>query len=197
MKITNRKNNIQSGVLRRIFICIAFVLLASGCQKTQVLEVSKLTISKDTTWSGNILLAGDVYVEPGVTLTIAPGTIVKFKRIDETSDQNLFDIDSPYYPQAELIIRGKLIAKGTDKQKITFTSAEILHSQLTGGQLIFWAATAMSLNTVNSCLPTTGFMPMGHPCRSATVNLLKTVWGSALKVRRRHRGWNGLVSGPM
>ena len=90
MKTINWKNTIlQSGVLRRIFICTAFMLLASGCQKQQVLEVSKLTISEDTTWSGNILLAGDVYVEPGVTLTIAPGTIVRFKRIDETGDRNL------------------------------------------------------------------------------------------------------------
>jgi parallel beta-helix repeat protein len=84
-----------------------------------------LTISKDTTWSGTVLVKGDVYVEPGVTLTITPGTIIKFKRIDETSDQNLFDIDSPYYPQAELIIRGRLIAKGTAKKKIIFTSAEV------------------------------------------------------------------------
>jgi parallel beta-helix repeat protein len=114
----------RSGVFRRIFICIALLVLATGCQKQQVTEVSKLTISKDTEWSGIVLVKGDVYVEPGVTLTIAPGTIVKFKRIDETSDQNLFDIDSPYYPQAELIIRGRLIAKGTDKKKITFTSAE-------------------------------------------------------------------------
>ena len=121
----NRNKILQSGVLRRIFVCIALVFFVTGCQKQQVLEVSKLTISRDTTWAGNILIAGDVYVEPGVTLTIAPGTIVKFKRIDETSDQNMFDIDSPYYPQAELIIRGKLIAKGTEKEKIIFTSAEI------------------------------------------------------------------------
>ncbi len=120
-----RNITLQSGAVRRIFICAAFVLLGAACQKQQVTEVSKLTISKDATWSGIVLVAGDVYVEPGVTLTIAPGTIVKFKRIDESSDQNLFDIDSPYYPQAELIIRGRLVAKGTDKDKITFTSAEI------------------------------------------------------------------------
>lgn len=121
----NRLHKISlSGVLRRIFICSA-LLLATGCQKQQVVEYSKFTISKDTTWSGNILLAGDVYVEPGATLTIAPGTVVRFKRIDETSDLNMFDVDSPYYPQAELIIRGRLIARGTEKNKITFTSAEI------------------------------------------------------------------------
>jgi len=115
----------KSGVLRRIFICTALVVITVGCQKQQVVEVSKSTIAKDTEWSGIVLVKGDVYVEPGVTLTIAPGTIVKFKRIDEKSDQNLFDIDSPYYPQAELIIRGKLLAKGLAKEKITFTSAEM------------------------------------------------------------------------
>jgi parallel beta-helix repeat protein len=120
-----RQKVLQPGVLRRIFIYAALALLIGACQKQQATEVSRLTISRDTTWSGIILVSGDVYVEPGVTLTIAPGTIVKFKRIDETSDQNLFDIDSPYYPQAELIIRGRLIAKGTDKKRITFTSAEI------------------------------------------------------------------------
>ncbi len=121
----NRNQNLQSGVLRRIFVCAAFALLLAGCQRQQALEVSKLTITADATWSGNILVAGDVYVEPGVTLTIAPGTVIKFKRIDETSDQNMFDIDSPYYPAAELIIRGRLIARGTPKKKIVFTSAEI------------------------------------------------------------------------
>jgi parallel beta-helix repeat protein len=82
------------------------------------------TLIKDTTWSGIILLNGDLYVPPGITLTIAPGTTVKFKRIDEKSDQNMFDIDSPYYPGAELIIRGRMIAKGTEKEPVVFMSAE-------------------------------------------------------------------------
>jgi parallel beta-helix repeat protein len=119
------RNLSKSGVSRRIFVCMAVLAMAAGCQKQQTTEVGKSTITKDTEWSGIILVKGDVYVEPGVTLTIAPGTLVKFKRIDETSDQNLFGIDTPYYPQAELIIRGKLVAKGLKKEKITFTSAEL------------------------------------------------------------------------
>ena len=100
-------------------------MLTSGCSREPVLEVGRLTLDADTTWSGTVLLRGDVYVEPNVTLTIAPGTIVKFKRIDETSGENLFLADSPYYPQAEIIIRGRLVARGTEKEPITFTSAEI------------------------------------------------------------------------
>lgn len=101
------------------------LLLIAGCQKQQVTELSKQTIDKDATWSGNIIVGGDIYVPPGVTLTIAPGTVIKFKKIDEKSDQNMFDIDSPYYPEAELIIRGRLIARGTSDNPIVFTSAEM------------------------------------------------------------------------
>lgn len=98
----------------------------SGCgQKARVLELSKQTLEKDTTWQGTVLINGDIDVAPGVTLTILPGTTVKFKRIDETSDQNMYGVDTPYYPQAELIVRGRLIARGSKERTIVFTSAEI------------------------------------------------------------------------
>jgi len=116
--------NIKLGWIN-IFLIVLLLLVSAGCNKSQEIELSKQTIDKDTTWSGNIIIGGDIYIPPGVTLTIAPGTIIKFKKIDEKSDQNLFDIDSPYYPEAELIIRGKLIARGTPEQMIVFTSAEM------------------------------------------------------------------------
>ena len=108
----------------RILLATALLIL-TGCQNQKVLELSKQTIDKDTTWSGNITVNGDIYIPPGVTLTISPGSVIKFRKINEKSDQNLFGIDSPYYPEAELIIRGKLIAKGTPDDKIVFTSAEM------------------------------------------------------------------------
>lgn len=104
-----------------IFIGVAFV--RGGYGKTTV-EIGMETIKEDTTWSGEILITGDVYVPLGVTLTIAPGTLVRFKRIDEQSGKNLFRSETPYYPQAELIIRGRLVAQGTRDNIITFTSAE-------------------------------------------------------------------------
>ncbi len=49
-------------------------------------------ISGDTGWSGNIRITGDVYVEPGVTLEILPGTHIL---VAANSDvQNLFGADS-------------------------------------------------------------------------------------------------------
>jgi len=111
---------------RVFFIVVIFIGLFSistGYGKETV-EIGMETIKEDTTWSGEMLITGDVYVPPGVTLTIVPGTTIRFKRIDEQSGKNLFSSETPYYPQAELIIRGRLIAQGTRDNIIMFTSAE-------------------------------------------------------------------------
>lgn len=118
-------------------IPFAALLALAGCQQPQVTELSKQTIDRDTTWSGTIIISGDIYIPPEVTLTVAPGTIVKFKKIDANSDQNLFHADSPYYPEAELIIRGKLIARGTPKKQIVFTSAEMRPNPADWGAINF------------------------------------------------------------
>lgn len=68
-------------------------------------------ISSDVTWSADkkVLLKGKVYVQDGVTLTIAPGTIVK----GEKSSTGTLIINRG----------GKLIAEGTATQPIVFTSS--------------------------------------------------------------------------
>ncbi|MEW6220497.1 MAG: right-handed parallel beta-helix repeat-containing protein [Thermodesulfobacteriota bacterium] len=97
--------------------------LAAACDRQPTLELGKTVLGQDTTWTGTVVLAGDVEIPPGITLTIAPGTTVRFRKIDEKSDQNLYVPDSPYYPQAELIVRGRLLAEGQPGQAIVFTSA--------------------------------------------------------------------------
>ena len=110
-------------LVRSFVLCL--LLLPAGCGRKPPLELEhKTTISQDTTWQGTVILHGDVLVEPGVTLTVAPGTMVKLHRIDEESPENMFGIDSPYYPYAEIIVRGRLIARGTAERPIVFTSAE-------------------------------------------------------------------------
>ena len=103
--------------------CLAMVWTPRIC-RAATLEIGKTTLQHDTTWSGNVLVNGDILVPPGVTLTIVPGTVVKFKKIGPGSDRNLFGLDSPYYPQAEIIVTGRLLAKGTQEQPIIFTSDE-------------------------------------------------------------------------
>lgn len=67
-------------------------------------------ITTNTTWTSNntYLLNGWVYVDPNVTLTIQPGTVVRGSKVN----------------QGALIIErgGKLIADGTASQPIVFTS---------------------------------------------------------------------------
>lgn len=127
--------NTKPAWINPLALCVLLAL--AGCQKPQITELAKQTIDKDTTWSGIVLIKGDVYVPPGVTLTVAPGTVVKFRKIDEKSDQNMFNIDSPYYPEAELIIRGKLIARGTPEKQIVFTSAEMTPNPADWGAINF------------------------------------------------------------
>ncbi len=120
-------------------ILLAFILLLAitSCNKAQVTETGKATLIKDTTWQGKILVTGDIHVPPGVTLTIAPGTIISFQRIDAKSTQNLFVPDSPYYPEAEIIVQGRLLAKGTKDEPIVFTSAEVTRRPADWGAINF------------------------------------------------------------
>lgn len=77
--------------------------------------LDKAYITEDTTWSGTIVLRGQNVVRRGVTLTILPGTIIKFAWIDEDGDE---------IGDGELTVEGRLIAKGTEEKPIVFTSAK-------------------------------------------------------------------------
>ncbi len=76
---------------------------------------NKAYIQHDETWSGEIRLIGQNVVKRGCTLTILPGTIIKFPWIDEDKN-NIGD--------GELTIEGRIIAKGTKDKPIVFTSAQ-------------------------------------------------------------------------
>ena len=73
-------------------------------------------ISENITWSSDILIKGDVWVDAGVTLTIDAGVNVKF--IPNFDDEHS-GIDPT---RAEFIIQGGLVLMGNDSLSITFTS---------------------------------------------------------------------------
>ncbi len=102
---------------------ISFLLLCSQVI-AQPIIVEKGTISVDTTWSGEVLIKADVEVAKGATLTVMPGTVVKFEKIEPFGPGKLYEDKTHQFPRAELIIRGKIIAKGTKDKLITFTSAD-------------------------------------------------------------------------
>ncbi len=74
-------------------------------------------LTHDETWSGTVVLTGDVTVPEEFTLTIEPGTILRF--VPGSDDQgNGLDPNSP-----ELIVNGSLVAIGTAERPIVFTSS--------------------------------------------------------------------------
>jgi len=100
-----------------------FFLLLSPVYGGQ-LVINKGIIDKDTIWQGEVLIKADVEVAKDATLTIMPGTIVRFEKIEEFGPGKLSQDKLNHFPRAELIIKGKLYAQGTLENKITFTSAE-------------------------------------------------------------------------
>ena len=77
------------------------------------IHVKNETINVDETWSGNILVTRSIIVSKGATLTILPGTVVKFKHYRGYKD-----------PEARLsiFVVGTIKALGAPLQQIWFTS---------------------------------------------------------------------------
>ena len=88
------------------------------------LVVNKGVINQDTIWQGEVLITGDVEVAKGATLTILPGTVVRFKKIEDFGPEKLSQDKENHFPKAEIIVKGSLYAQGSLENKITFTSAE-------------------------------------------------------------------------
>ena len=79
------------------------------------------TLSRDETWSGIVQVTETVIVPEGVTLTIEPGTIIRFAHNREKEYlltlNNYFD-----WPKQALLVRGTLISVGSPDNLIIFTS---------------------------------------------------------------------------
>ncbi len=73
----------------------------------------------DQTWQGEVLIAGDVTLPAGTTLTILPGTVVRFL---PPGDAPANRGDHPYFPGSELNILGTLLAEGKPAAPIVFAA---------------------------------------------------------------------------
>ncbi len=72
-------------------------------------------IAMDTIWSGEVVVEGTVLVARAATLVIAPGTVIRFKRVDRDGDG---------VGDGELRVIGRIVARGTPEQPIRLMSAE-------------------------------------------------------------------------
>lgn len=72
-------------------------------------------IGEDTLWEGEVLVDGTVMVSPAATLTVAPGTIVRFAFRDSDGDG---------VGESEIFLQGRLLAEGTRAAPIVFTALD-------------------------------------------------------------------------
>lgn len=66
-------------------------------------------LTEDTVWKGAVLVEGAVTVAPQATLTIEPGTVIRFRGKDPSG--------------AVLVVQGRVVAEGTKESPIVFTSS--------------------------------------------------------------------------
>ena len=110
------------GYMKSIFSLLIFCLFNFILSSIEV----EGHLTEDTTWSPDnnpYLVVDDVYVDDDITLTILPGTVVKFNAARLASYQDMDNF--VYYNGANIAkmlqIDGKLIADGTEEEPITFT----------------------------------------------------------------------------
>jgi len=79
------------------------------------------TLADDETWSGIVQVVGSIIVPEGKTLTIEPGTIVRFAyNREHESELTLQNYDK--WPKLALYVYGTLLAMGSPGHLIVFTS---------------------------------------------------------------------------
>jgi len=107
------------------FVFFVFSLLIINYTLLISIEVGG-HLTEDTTWSPDnnpYLVTSGVYVDAGITLTILPGTIVKFYAdyYDDLGDDQFY-FHSGEEPIAKFMrVEGRIIAEGTEQDSIIFT----------------------------------------------------------------------------
>ena len=104
----------------RSFLCACFALVLSA--GTALAATTSGLLIGNETWSGTVVLTGDVTVPSTYTLTIEPGTTIIFPVL---SDDRAAGADTQ---RTELIVQGSLVAAGSEDQEIVFTSGGTTHA---------------------------------------------------------------------
>jgi len=104
----------------RFFCLLLLVLCLNSC--SLFAPPTEQVLQGKIYWQGDVRLHGDIILEAGAELTIAPGTRVIFEPPGEGED--LYQ-EHPYFVGSELIVRGRLIALGTAAKPISFMAADL------------------------------------------------------------------------
>jgi D-lyxose ketol-isomerase len=90
------------------FACLVFLFAPKTANADTI--IAPISITTDTVWgnANTYVVQATTTVQPGVRLTIDPGTIIKFKT------------------NAKMTIKGNLVTSGLDQNNIVFTSLLIV-----------------------------------------------------------------------
>ena len=109
-------------MLKTLLTLITSLFLLSSCATTQVgtapvstLNYKDHVIEADTVWAGEVIIEGVVLVGRKATLTIMPGTTIRFRKIDRNNDG---------IGDSEIRVLGRVLAEGQPDSPILFESAE-------------------------------------------------------------------------
>lgn len=92
---------------------VAMIWGRQGSMSVQVFQSYPESINRDTTWGGDIRVNSTVVVEPGVRLTVLPGSKLKFSHYRGYREPER---------RIHFIIEGSITAEGTSENPIYFTS---------------------------------------------------------------------------
>ncbi|RNC67594.1 MAG: hypothetical protein ED859_14030 [Desulfuromonadales bacterium] len=70
-----------------------------------------VVLTEDTVWRGDVVIEGSLTVAPQTTLTLEPGTVVRFRRTTAGEDAGPL-----------LLVQGRLVARGSAEAPVRFTS---------------------------------------------------------------------------
>jgi parallel beta-helix repeat protein len=103
--------------MKTLSLFVAFLILPAMAiaEDAVITRLHDQTYSVDQTWSGDVIIDGVIQFNAGTTLTIEPGTTVRFVKTDTDGDG---------IGENEIYVQGRLVANGTKERPIVFTSAE-------------------------------------------------------------------------
>ncbi|MFH1571795.1 MAG: FlgD immunoglobulin-like domain containing protein [Gemmatimonadota bacterium] len=145
---TNPGARTHTGATRNLpvgFALESIRALANGRMQVDILVRQPLDghVSSDTTWSGRVDVDGDVVVEPGATLTLRPGTEVRFALGDSRASG--FDAQ-----RGELIAYGGLVVEGDAASPVVLRSARSPAGRSDWGGLLLMSGQAPGLEDLQA-----------------------------------------------
>ena len=103
----------------RLYLLLLFVAVLVGCVPVAGPLQVRGELFGDHVWQGEVLVGGDVTLPAGATLTILPGTVVRFLPADDSPGNRS---EHPYFSGSELNIEGTLLAIGKPAAPIVFAA---------------------------------------------------------------------------